>query len=154
MTFEQREKQEREIILRWVNQTPGVYLSSTTKIGSYTPYDGAIISGDSYQKFLVEVKLRGKCSDDFDSTILEEKKVLRLKEYRDQLVKKTGEDIKIIHLAYYLDKYILIWDIDGYDTTNVLNCPVTSTGEDKGRIDKVVYEYYTNKAQKIKLKNE
>jgi hypothetical protein len=152
MTFNEREEQEREIVLRWVNQTSNVYLSSTTKIGSFAPYDAAIISGDSYQKFLVEVKLRGKCSTDFDSTILEEGKVLRLKEYRDQLQKKTGDDIKIIHLAYYLDSMVLIWDIDGYDTTNVLNCPITSTGDDKGRKDKIVYEYYTDKAQKIKLK--
>lgn len=152
MTFEEREKQEREIVLRWVNQTPGVYLSSTTKIGSYAPYDAAILSGNSYQKFIVEVKLRGKYSTDFDSTILEESKVIRLKEFRDQLQEKTGDDIKIIHLAYYLDGMVLIWDIDGYDTTNILNCPITSTGEDKGRKDKIVYEYYTDKAQKIKLK--
>ena len=152
MNFAQREEEERKIILKWVNQEKDILLNTITKVGSYESYDASIVSGDSYQKYLVEVKIREFPHDRYDTSILEESKINRIKTITDNIKSKKGIDIKIIYLAKYTDNIILIWDVDNYEQIVEKECPVTSTGVDKGMITKRLMEYNINKSQKIKLK--
>lgn len=151
-TFKESEIKERKNILKLAEKHNPIYIKEISAVGSYCAYDAAIISGATYCKILLEVKMRNIPSTKYNTGIIEEEKVNRIIAIKERLKKEKEIDVKIIYMAVYTDGVAILFDAMDIMYVNEMLAPKNTASDGNNEmVMKRFNNYEITKGEKIQL---